>query len=355
MSIQRLPSINGLRAISILMVLFHHLEVQHILTFTMSSFKWLIPILHFVQDGQLGVNIFFVISGFLITTLLLHEEKITKTISIKNFFIRRTLRIFPAYFFLLFIYGVLQFMGFIHIHLESWITAVTYTKYFNWQSDWYTAHAWSLSVEEHFYLLWPFVFVLGDFYRKRITILLIIIVPIMRIYIGLDSISWYNELTIFTRIDAILMGCIVALYKNEVLNYIKSYWKLVFYSSIFLLLSLSILTHYLNNHYIHYFLFPISCTIGSVSNAAISLLLLYSIYGPKSVWHKFLNLNAINYIGLLSYSIYLWQQVFMVKTTMWFNQFPANIGCIMLAALGSYYLIEKPFLRFKSRFNEKRY
>ncbi|WP_299254861.1 acyltransferase [uncultured Cytophaga sp.] len=350
MTFKKIPSINGLRAISIFMVLFHHLEVQHILMWDLSSIKWMIPFVHFIQDGQLGVNVFFVISGFLITTLLLQEEYLTKTVSIKKFFIRRTLRIFPAYFFLLLIYAILQFVGYLNIPMEAWLTAVTYTKYFNWDIDWFTAHAWSLSVEEHFYLLWPCIFILGNVYRKYVVIIILIIVPTLRLLVGLNTYSWFNELTLFARIDAIAMGCFFALYQKQIINLLHGKWLYIFGSSIVALFSLSLVFHYFSNNHIELFLMPIAATIGIIANLAIALLMMYSIFGNKGYWFKMLNLRFFNFIGILSYSIYLWQQLFMIKSEHWYNQFPANIVCILMAALASYYLIEKPFLRLKSRF-----
>lgn len=87
------------------------------------------------------------ISGFLITKLLLKEEASKGTIYIKNFYLKRILRIFPAYFFLLLVYAVLQYFKILMVSKESWLTALTFTKFLNGGTDWYTWHAWSLSVE----------------------------------------------------------------------------------------------------------------------------------------------------------------------------------------------------------------
>jgi len=346
----RYPSINGLRALSIIMVLYHHLEIHQILVADFSKINWIIPVVHFFQDGQLGVNIFFCISGFLITSLLLQEEERTHTISLKNFFIRRTLRIFPAYFFLLGVYALLQIFGYIHIAPDSWLTSITYTKYFNWNADWLTAHAWSLSVEEHFYLLWPLIFISGDRPRKIIAILLFCLPALMRVSIGLDTFELFNDLTLFARIDAIAIGCIFALYKDQIYKICNPYWSVIFYISAGLLFMTSVLGHFLSNHQYNVFLVPINPTIGMFANFLIAIIMMYSIFYTEGIWFKILNLRVINYIGILSYSIYLWQQIFMNKSAYWYNQFPANIVCIMIAAMISYYMIEKPFLKLKSKF-----
>src|SRR3954471_9615667 len=100
------PSLYGLRAISILLVLFFHFDFGF--PSIPGSLQWAKPFFDLLHDGQMGVNIFFVISGFLITSLMLQEEEAYGKVSLKDFYLRRTLRIFPAYYFLLLFYAVLQ-------------------------------------------------------------------------------------------------------------------------------------------------------------------------------------------------------------------------------------------------------
>ncbi len=128
---EKYNSINGLRTISLTFVILCHLEMQYNIFKYLKSYKILFPVINILTDGALGVNIFFVISGFLITSLMLIEEANTETVSLKNFYIRRTLRIFPAYYFLILVYFLLQLGGIISISNASWLTAITYTKYFN--------------------------------------------------------------------------------------------------------------------------------------------------------------------------------------------------------------------------------
>lgn len=345
------PSINGLRAISILLVLGHHLVIQNDLMTEALTNKWLKPFLLLLTNGPLGVNTFFVISGFLITSLMLQEELNTHTISLRKFYARRTLRIFPAYFFLLFVYLILQLLNYIYIPGNSWITAITYTKYFNWQSDFYTGHAWSLSVEEHFYLLWPLIFIAGDKPRKYIAMLMVCLVPIIRIPLHFHPVAWMSELSIFTRIDAIAMGCLLALYKDEIIQKINGQWRKLFYLALISLLLLQFLPEITKEINVGFVFIPFGDSFGTFANIFISIVILYSVFGPKSNWFNVLNSKVFNYIGLLSYSLYLWQQIFINKTTHWINQFPQNIIFVFAAAMFSYYLIEKPFLKLKKRFS----
>ena len=352
MSETRYPSLNGLRAISILLVILYHLNLVDNAFSSLKQFNWLLPFTSFLFDGQLGVNVFFVISGFLITSLLLQEEQRTFTISLKKFFIRRTIRIFPAFYFLLLVYLVLQVCGYIYINKSSWLTAFTYTKYFNWQLEWFTAHAWSLSIEEHFYILWPLVFLLGPKIRKNVTIAFIIMVPIVRIYLFLYPVSWMNELTIFTRIDAIATGCLFALYKDEIIEKISQYWNRVFYLSALCLFFLRSFPIVASKVHLGFLFIPLGRTHGTIANFTIGLIMMYSVFGPKGLWFKFLNLKVLNYIGILSYSIYLWQQLFISKLDYWPVKFPQNLVFLGIMSVFSYNIIEKPFLKLKYRFSQ---
>jgi peptidoglycan/LPS O-acetylase OafA/YrhL len=347
------PSINGLRAVSIIFVVIHHLSIKNNIFQGVTEYKWLSPFTSFLSDGHLGVNVFFVISGFLITSLLLQEEMQWKTISLKNFYIRRTLRIFPAYYFLLLVYFIFQLFDFIHIKNSSWFTALTYTKYFNWYSDWVTAHAWSLSIEEHFYIFWPLIFKSGDKIRKWTPIILVILVPIIRTIVYFHPIAHVNELTIFTRIDAIAIGCLFALFKKDILKIISPHWSKIFYISIFILFSLRYYPFIADEIHsgLSIIFKPFDLTNGTIASFLISLIMMYSIFGPQKRWFKILNLPILNYIGLLSYSIYLWQQVFISGSKYWVTKFPQNLIFLFLMSMFSYYIVEKPFLKLKKKFS----
>jgi peptidoglycan/LPS O-acetylase OafA/YrhL len=346
------PSINGLRAISILIVIIYHIALSNP-SFELGHVNYIVNNLYdFITDGQLGVNIFFVISGFLITSILLWEENETNDISLKNFYIKRFLRILPAYYFLLFVYFILQEFKFITISPVSWITSLTFTKYFNWNKDWVTAHAWTLSIEENFYLIWPLIFLMKTQLRKWFCLFLIIAVPLVRIVIYNHPISWIDELSIFTRIDAIATGCLFALYKDKIILKLSKHWKKYFYSAVILLIFLNDIPYQLNDlglSKLNIFFIPFGLTHGTIANFIIGIILFYSIFGPKGIWFKFLNHKILNFIGLISFSLYLWQQILVEESTVWVTQFPQNIIFIFITAICSYYFIEKPFLSLKSK------
>ncbi len=335
---------------SIILVVIHHLNLKNGLLNGLWHIPGMDPVLFFIQDGHLGVNVFFVISGFLITSLMINEENVSQTISLKKFYIRRTLRIFPAYYFMLFVYLILQLLHVIHIDTASWLAAVTYTKCFDWSADWYTAHAWSLSIEELFYLCWPLIFLGGKNIRKIIPFVLILMVPFLRIYVNQHPSPLVDNLSCFTRIDAIATGCLFAIYRERILRFLRPCFTLMFYVSLAGLIAFPYLPMLANKVHLAYIFIPLGVTHGTIGNFFIAIILMYSVFGPQRIWFRFLNLRLMNYIGLLSYSIYLWQEIFISGNDWWVAGMPQNIFCIVLAALCSYYFIEKPFSRLRSRF-----
>jgi peptidoglycan/LPS O-acetylase OafA/YrhL len=199
----RIPAIDGLRGIAIIFVIGFHGDWPGF------------------AGGGYGVDLFFVISGFLITLLLIREKTNSGHISIKNFFLRRTLRIVPAYIVFLAGYFILCALLFQDLYpkvLESTIFAATYTTNvaFSWlDRDVLQAHTWSLSMEEQFYLAYP---ILVAFASRRITVsltvLLIIAAPVWRTLLFATGVDELNPMRIGygpdTRYDSILWGCLTA-------------------------------------------------------------------------------------------------------------------------------------------------
>ena len=328
----KIPSLNGLRACSIACVLFAHIQLRN---FSRNE----------GPGGQIGVTIFFVLSGFLITLMLLNEERSNGSISLKKFYIRRAIRIFPVYYFILFVYFLLQLCGILYFSTISWITSLTYTKYFS-RSDWETGHFWSLSVEEHFYLIWPLVFKWLRRYRVKFALLIVFLVPLVRLKMD-------NSGHLFTRADALMWGCLFAIYFEQIKFQVYRQRKLVllipFFAVVIALLSKTILKVTgigLSQH----ILLALLGSYGTITNISIGLIIVISIMFTHNAWFNFLNHPIMNYLGVLSYSIYIWQQLFFSPNMGTLTRFPINILCIFIIANGSYWIIEKPFLRWKKKF-----
>ena len=149
----KLASLDGLRAVSIVLVVMEHLHRTN--GFPQGGFD------NFAGDyGRLGVTIFFVISGFLITTLLLREEDKAGRVSLWRFYARRALRIIPAFLMFMFAIVAAERLGWVQLNPGDLTASFTYTVNYKPDRSWDIGHLWSLSVEEQFYLLWPFTLVM---------------------------------------------------------------------------------------------------------------------------------------------------------------------------------------------------
>lgn len=348
-----IPSLNGLRGLSILIVILGHLNLK-------SFNNILIPFpFSLFFDGSFGVNVFFVISGFLITKLLLQEESGQGGVSLKNFYIRRVLRIFPAYYFLLLFYFVLQLFSILHFSKTSWLSSIFYYKYIT-GGDWESGHFWSLSVEEHFYLVWPFVFTFLKKYRGLFALFIISMVMFFRLnaYMHFWHVNVFDSnLSIFQRGDALMIGCLFALNEGKAKRLLNHFFRHPVVPFIILgliaFLSSDFLVSWNMKYGLHagFLIVPlgIGWSIGTLVNILIAVLICVSING-NGFWYAFLNSKAMIWLGKLSYSLYLWQQLFFSDRMGVFSKFPINLFCILIAASGSYYLIEKPFLRWKIKY-----
>lgn len=361
---KQIPSLNGLRALSIFLVLYAHGYIS-VVTFLQHVFSHISPsiadkLAHTIQTaeipgGQIGVNIFFVISGYLITLLLVKEEKANGFVSLKLFYIRRTIRIFPVYYFLLLVYFLFQLIGLFSFSSDSWIRSLTYSKDFPLAkgSDWETGHLWSLSVEEHFYLLWPLIF---KFLKKnKMTFAILVIVASTTVRLFTDT----THMHLFTRADALMWGCIFGLYNEKIIAFLNGIYAknkyFVVLPFIVMLLAIaskkifSLLGLYNTEHIVEAFL----GSFGMITDISIAFAIIISINFESNLWFKLLNSPFLEYIGKLSYSIYLWQQIFFSDKVGNLNTFPLNLLMIFVVANLSFYVVEKPLLSLRTKFKAK--
>ncbi len=354
-----------MRAISIIMVLLGHLKET--LPAAMTNNKFFMLFFDnggFLANAPLGVMIFFVISGYLITRLLIAEKQKTGTISLKNFYIRRILRIFPV-FYLYIIVIVLLKIFFIPELFESYaLVGVAALYVWNYShliihksaSDngaWFFGHFWSLSMEEQFYLIWPFMFwKLSSETLKKVTIWIIVLMPFVRVatYFFMRGSRGQIGMMLHTGGNVIFIGCLGALLENT--NFFKEKIsrliynnKVIWATGVFLFIVSCLLSRFAKGLYV----VPAGTTLNSL---CIILLLFWCVNVPSKV-ADFLNTKVMIEIGILSYSLYIWQQLFLTTTIhYWFNQFPQNIFLVFIVASISYYGIEKPILQLKAKFKK---
>lgn len=336
-----LPSLDGLRAISIALVLLGHLNG------TRGFWKLDLGIGDY---AHLGVVVFFVISGYLITRLLLLEYEKRGRVSLWLFYARRALRLFPAAYAFIACVCLLSWAGITHVQAADIWHAATYTMNYLPGRSWPLGHLWSLSVEEQFYLIWPCTFVLLLPRRAGwIVAGVILFGPVAR------SAGWlflrgtpYYDLELFPMVaDCLATGCLLAMIGGWLEG--KSFYLRLFQPAYSIGLVALIL---LVNRYMGYTVVSVFGT--SVVNVSLAVLIHRSVYCSRDWMGQVLNWKPIAFIGVLSYSLYLWQQLFLNRNSgAWVNAFPQNLLFTVTAALGSYFLLEKPFLRLRHRLRAK--
>lgn len=208
----RIPTLDGLRAVAIIFVMVAHAVKTEPFSEAVGR------TLGFFRFGSLGVDIFFVFSGFLITTLLLRESKNTGRISLGKFYARRVIRIIPAYCFYIAFVAIATLIRDESIPQADWISAGSFTMNFRDKPTWALGHLWSLSIEEHFYLIWPITIALLS--RKlAVTVLIFSLVsqPIIRwgVLFAAPEYSAMTDLWTFTRSDSIDAGSLMAIMATE--------------------------------------------------------------------------------------------------------------------------------------------
>jgi peptidoglycan/LPS O-acetylase OafA/YrhL len=335
----RIPSLDGLRTISVAFVLTAH-------------FLYTIGFTDFLNLGILGVRFFFVISGFLITGLLLKEMDKTSTVSLTRFFFRRTLRIFPPYYFYLLLIFIGSKMGVFNIPSESFITPVTYTSNYFASDYWNLLHTWSLSVEEQFYLIFPFILLLLG-RRQIIWILLALIVfcPFLRL-IDFQVFSESQEMWIYygfhANADGLATGCLLSIIYTKLHDF--SWYRGLLNSRGFLIVPIFLIWFNSNIDPRQFYL----GVVFTVSNILIAMCIDWSITNYQNWFGKILNSAPMMQIGVMSYSIYLWQQPFLNRNNpQWFNHFPYNFLGIAIFSTVSYYLVEKISLNGRQKLEDK--
>jgi peptidoglycan/LPS O-acetylase OafA/YrhL len=341
----RIPGLDGLRAIAIVLVLLAHAS-------NTTGFPASKSTIALFQNGAIGVDVFFVLSGFLITVLLSRELDRTNTVSLKKFYLRRVLRIIPAYAAFLLVVFDLTLLGLVPMHWYDWLGALTYT--INWiNSDirsWEIGHIWSLSIEEHFYFIWPFLLLTFGAKRARITLCgYLVAVPILRLLarVFFREYSALVYTSTLMRMDSIAIGCILALLASEpwFRKRTQLSGKKLFGVSILAMLIL-IVSHLLQAYWPVYAIM-LSTTIDAV---AIATIIWLCVNHNDNLIGRLLDSRLMVAIGTLSYSFYLWQQLFLAPHgSSWIRSWPWNIGFALLAGVASYLLIESPFLRIKER------
>jgi peptidoglycan/LPS O-acetylase OafA/YrhL len=336
-----LPTLDGWRAIAIVSVMLTH---DRTLRLGPLNTSWFQP------RGAMGVDVFFAISGILICSRLLEEERLCGTISIKNFYLRRVFRILPAAGVYLITIVVLSRCGFFEVPIRECVASFLFLRNYphiwtsSGQASWFTGHFWSLAVEEHFYLLLPALLVFLP-KKMRLWVLLgfsaLIIVArfVICIHRPTNTPFFHTEV----RLDELFMPAALALFLREY----TSRWRVFSLLRFWPLIGVGAV---IAETFILRF---------DVRQSALALLLPLLVAG--SILHadnpfgRLLELPAIRFVGKISYGVYIWQQLFLTiegygQTPLGFLQrFPYDFVASFACALVSFYCVEKPMIRLAHR------
>jgi peptidoglycan/LPS O-acetylase OafA/YrhL len=336
--------LDGLRALSIGLVLFAH-------SYPPEEFQKLA-----FYCGNLGVRIFFVISGFIITWLLLQEEKNSGSVSLRQFYTRRIARIFPAYYAYLVVAMLLDHAGIINggSATQKLLNIFFLANYGPCEGP--TGVLWSLGVEEQFYLLWPGIFIIFRLFKEKKIALIILVGVIVcsTILRGIDTLCWKNQETYFWlhrfsflfHMDIIAWGCVgafLAFYWSKVVQFLAFHVFKVLLFAIFII-TLPYTARKIDGYGIETVFGPTLEGLGAL------LIIIVSVAKSDHFIFRILNLRPVIWLGTISYSLYLWHSIFTedllpqcgISQNLWIL---ASIG----AAMVSYYLIELPFVRYRKR------
>jgi peptidoglycan/LPS O-acetylase OafA/YrhL len=345
-----LPSLDGWRAVAILTVMAFHSQGSLVRAFGVSVQQ---VAGHMELLGPFGVDIFFAISGLLITSRLLAEEDRAGGISLKNFYIRRAFRILPPSLVYLGAVAGLSALGLMKFQAESWRAALLFSVNFVEHPWWFVGHFWSLAVEEHFYFLWPFLLVFVGRSRRlwvglgmcgAVTAWRMLNIKFVGIGLAMGSAYFSHQGRTDFQVDGIFWGALAAL--------------------AYPLLKDKAWVQRALSQRIGWMLFALA--VGSLSvtadwklmqgllvfrRMAIPVVLLTTILHCDGATAWVLDSGAMRWIGKLSYSLYLWQQLFLVMGledrvhVMLPEMFPLNFVCAFGCAVLSYNLVEKPCIR----------
>ncbi len=339
------PALDGLRGLAIILVLASH------------AFP-------FLRGGFIGVDIFFVLSGFLITALLIEENELHGRIGLKNFYARRVLRLYPA------LLAAVAVASAVAIYaglggkdvLKDGLYAVSYltnpARTLRWSPMLFLAHTWSLAVEEQFYLLWPAALILMLRLRPRKL-------PIAATCAFAAAFALYRALTVFawwpqfrigleSRGDTLLVGCALALAMSLRPKHAEKR-RIPFMATAAALAAFAFLlgmAHYAGDKG------PLVRVLGLPLVSLSTMVIILNLVDGGALARVFEN-RFLAFTGKISYGIYLYHYpvfIYFRRALHWHPQNTFFVGGSIAFAMAflSYFLLEKPFLRLKSRFRTAR-
>lgn len=343
------PQLDGLRTLAVLMVIVSH---------------WYrgskIPILYY--GGAMGVGLFFVLSGFLITHILLSQQELfqsggsnIKSKILKTFYIRRTLRIFPIYYLYVI---VLVILGAGQVR-EVWLWLFTYTYNFQlfltgiWHSG-YIEHLWSLAIEEQYYLIWPaLLFFCPPRYNFHLVIGFILLAIFCKAFLYLsDPVSQYSKFPV-SQFDGFGLGSLLAIFwRKNIRIPLAGLWFILLWG----------ISFFLKWNRFHFHGMSFLGQVVPFYFAGCTMLVYLTAKGMNGIPGYLFGNPVSRYLGRISYGLYLYHLVIpdfsrWLLDTLGIGRFSEGIMWIIYSILTllitsiSWYAIEQPINRLKGRFS----
>tara|TARA_B100001758_G_scaffold126664_1_gene108959 strand:- start:8485 stop:9624 length:1140 start_codon:yes stop_codon:yes gene_type:complete len=371
-TIKYFKGLNSLRFFAAYLVVIHHTE-QIRMKYGLFHLKEY----SFFNNGGIAVTFFFVLSGFLISYLLLQEINTTKTIAVKNFYYRRILRIWPLYF-LLIVIGVillpyvLDILDYSYIMPYAFNEVIYYYIFFApFMVNIFFGHhllepLWSIGVEELFYILWaPFLKFLKKYLLSVILFIILLRVIIMYIsYLGLfDPII--DRIVRMLRFEAMAIGglCAYVVFNNKNLLSSFLFSRLTqFFLITFILLRLFVFQFLLENYIFFNVLFNTPVLSDLLLTIIFGWLIINISINPKSIIS--LDSKVLNFLGSISYGIYMYHMLIIFGIIVLFERYLSDLNdlystisfylaltiIVVLVSYLSKKFFEDYFLRFKNRY-----
>jgi peptidoglycan/LPS O-acetylase OafA/YrhL len=333
-----IPTLDGWRTIAIVAVL-----LCHGLSLTDDGLARQPLAGHVVLSlGQQGVSLFFAISGYLITTLMLDEYSSNGRVSLRSFYIRRAFRILPPAYTYLGVIAALGAAGWLALARGEVLSALfIYNNYWPHRS-WYTQHFWSLSMEEHFYLFWPPALAFLGWPRARWLALLLIIATIVwrpwslrHFHLAVGDLQRTDM-----RLDAFLFACLAAILLHgkpgrPLVRVVSSPWFHITVIGLLAIVYSVALRHP-----------ELQSTRVLVQSALLPLIIVPTVFRPQYWVSRVLETWPMQRIGRISYSLYLWQQLVLHEDAPDFlsalASFPLRVAVVFALAYVSYRVVELP-------------
>jgi peptidoglycan/LPS O-acetylase OafA/YrhL len=370
-NLTRIPELDGVRGLAVLLVLIVHIIPYNPVLVDL-PFPELIHALSHM--GWIGVDVFFVLSGFLITSILLQTRDGDGYY--RNFYARRALRIFPLYyltitivFIVVIIFSpdqkneVLYNLPWYYLYVSNWGFSFLYLE-----DPFAIGLAWSLAIEEQFYLVWPLI-VHRLNSRKLVLLSLILIISSLFVRIVLPQLYIsptidYGELfyhATFTRLDSLILGALIAMmyqleFWKKLLGILATPTFIISLFAIYYLVSINPISPLWDNPpmYIYGFTF--------IALAAGGLIVMLTTYPEESLLRKLFRIRLLSFFGKYSYAIYLFHRIPILFLDRYFNENAIlgyqgwllfNVLALLIPvimAVISWEVFENPILKFKKYF-----